>query len=744
MSSDSFVLSSTDTRKGLFSLHSIRSRLIIAIGAALAVLLIACALFILMIVEKNMVELAQSFNNRTVEYYTSDTKSILSKEFNICKTLQEAVELYEEIPVAERRDYLNTILRKVLVENEDFVDTWTVWEPNALDGMDAEYADTYCHDSTGRFIPYWTRSGTTIDCVALTDYDGSFWYDQPRNSPKGILIEPNLYEVAGKMIWVCGVAFPIHDSSGKAVGVVGLDMSLDSLSSLLKSAKIYESGYLTLISNDGLVAVGKDLEQEGKIFEDFNKAEKKKLFQNAARTLTPFGNMVMEDGVRTLEIIKPFKVENADQVWYVGLMVPYAEMTKQQKSLRVIIIVIFALSLMIVSSVASFIITKVVREINKGVDAMKNIAQGDGDLTVRMSVHNNDEMGIMYKYFNKTIEKIQTSIAQVKDESSRMDQIGQTLSDNMNDTAAAANQITANIDSINRQIIQQGDNVRGAGESVEYIANNVASLIQDIENQSASVVESSSAIEEMVANIRSVTNILEKNSSTIKELENSSEAGKSSINTSVDATRKIQEQSETLLEASKVIQNIASQTNLLAMNAAIEAAHAGESGKGFSVVADEIRKLAEDSNTQGKKITKNLKEVLKSIREVADSSKLLQEKFNDIYSLTQIVSEQETTIMSAMQEQSEGGGQVLTAMRDINNITVNVKNGGQEMSGAAQTVRSDMNNLLRLTEEITSSMQEMSMGMENINHSINNANDLTHQNSDCIKALGMAVNKFKV
>lgn len=744
MSSDSFVPSSTDTRKGLFSLHSIRSRLIIAIGAALAVLLIACALFILMIVEKNMVELAQSFNNRTVEYYTSDTKSILSKEFNICKTLQEAVELYEEIPVAERRDYLNTILRKVLVENEDFVDTWTVWEPNALDGMDAEYADTYCHDSTGRFIPYWTRSGTTIDCVALTDYDGSFWYDQPRNSPKGILIEPNLYEVAGKMIWVCGVAFPIHDSSGKAVGVVGLDMSLDSLSSLLKSAKIYESGYLTLISNDGLVAVGKDLEQEGKIFEDFNKAEKKKLFQNAARTLTPFGNMVMEDGVRTLEIIKPFKVENADQVWYVGLMVPYAEMTKQQKSLRVIIIVIFALSLMIVSSVASFIITKVVREINKGVDAMKNIAQGDGDLTVRMSVHNNDEMGIMYKYFNKTIEKIQTSIAQVKDESSRMDQIGQTLSDNMNDTAAAANQITANIDSINRQIILQGDNVRGAGESVEYIANNVASLIQDIENQSASVVESSSAIEEMVANIRSVTNILEKNSSTIKELENSSEAGKSSINTSVDATRKIQEQSETLLEASKVIQNIASQTNLLAMNAAIEAAHAGESGKGFSVVADEIRKLAEDSNTQGKKITKNLKEVLKSIREVADSSKLLQEKFNDIYSLTQIVSEQETTIMSAMQEQSEGGGQVLTAMRDINNITVNVKNGGQEMSGAAQTVRSDMNNLLRLTEEITSSMQEMSMGMENINHSINNANDLTHQNSDCIKALGMAVNKFKV
>ena len=154
--------------------------------------------------------------------------------------------------------------------------------------------------------------------------------------------------------------------------------------------------------------------------------------------------------------------------------------------------------------------------------------------------------------------------------------------------------------------------------------------------------------------------------------------------------------------------------------------------------------MVEDSNAQGKKITKNLKEVLGSIREVADSSKLLQEKFNDIYSLTQTVSEQEATIMSAMHEQSEGGGQVLVAMKDINDITVNVKSGGQEMSGAAQAVSSEMQNLLRLTEEITSSMQEMSMGMESINHSINSVNDLTHQNSDCIYALGNAVNKFKV
>lgn len=728
-----------------FLTKSISRQLSLSIAILLLFLLTSCAIFITLFVKQSLEQVSTQYLDMTAARYGENTEKILTNEFIIAKTLQASIEGFEDIPENSRRDYINNLLKHTLELNSGLVDAYCIFKPNMLDGRDSEFVNyDASYDSTGRLLPYWTNDGRQISCCALTDYEGSFWYEEPMKTNRGILIQPNLYEVGGKEIWVCGVAFPIHNRKNQVVGMLGVDMSLDTLSQILKSAQIYKTGYLSLTSHTGLLAVTRDSALEGQTNPDYEDRKISSLFKDAASSLTPFGFSTVQNAESVIKVYQPLEVEGSQEVWFLGVTVPASEVNKAAHSIQFIVIGIFIFTLLMVISLAYAIIRGVVKEMNKGVAAMQNIAQGDGDLTVRMNIKNENELGKMYKFFNLTIEKIQNSIAQVKNVADNLSVQGSNLGDSMNDTAASANEITANIDSVNKQVQTQGHNVHEAQNALKLINNSVSDLVSNIQSQSSSVVESSSAIEQMVANIRSVTGILEKNGETIKSLENSSEAGKAGIISSVEAIKRIEEQSGTLLEASKIIQAIASQTNMLAMNAAIEAAHAGEAGAGFSVVADEIRKLAEDSNKQGKNITNNLKLVLASVKEVADSSQKLQNQFNEIYELTQTVSRQELTIMNAMHEQSEGGEQILEAIKQIQDVTANVKGSSDAMEDATSAANVKMDNLMRLTEEITASMDEMSIGIESINKSINEVNDMTHKNTASIESLGDVVGKFKV
>ncbi|MBO4731254.1 MAG: hypothetical protein J5597_00405, partial [Spirochaetaceae bacterium] len=216
------------------------------------------------------------------------------------------------------------------------------------------------------------------------------------------------------------------------------------------------------------------------------------------------------------------------------------------------------------------------------------------------------------------------------------------------------------------------------------------------------------------------------------------------VDDAVTTSKAIYAESEGLLEASTIIQHIAEQTNLLAMNAAIEAAHAGEAGKGFSVVADEIRKLAEESNEQSKRISGHLQELGASISTVAANTQQVQSHFETIFNLTNTVKTQEHQIMTAMQEQDEGSAQVLEAMKEINNITYAVKENSEEILTGSKEINIEVSKLADGTNSITDAVNDMTKKTESIITNIADIKQAATLNTEATNKLQTEAAKFRI
>ena len=558
--------------------------------------------------------------------------------------------------------------------------------------------------------------------------------------------EPYIDERTGNS-FVADIAVPVYDDNKKVIGVLIADMDGLWFAKQIDDIVVGQTGNCYIMGNSGVIIADKDAELVKTQANIIEQAKTNTALTSAAVFLehvldtdeSEIGHYTYQ-GIYYISSFATMKTTD----WSVILRAPVHEFMGTVDTLRITMIGIGVIILVVALIIVYFVARAMVKPVQTVVSALQNIAQGEGDLTVRLPIHGNDEVTDLSEYFNETITKIGASIQQVGENANTMEAIGNELASNMTETASAVNEISANIDGVKQQAMTQAASVTETAATVEEIVRTIKQLNTSIETQAASVAQSSSSVEEMVANIASIGQTLGKTDDVIKNLTTATGDGKATLVTSNTVTQKIAEESGSLMEASSVIQHIASQTNLLAMNAAIEAAHAGEAGKGFAVVADEIRKLAEESSMQGKTITATLKTLSGEIETLSSSSKTVEEKFNAIFTLAEQVKEMSNRLTEAMREQENGSKEVLIAIKSINTVTVEVQAGSEEMLKGGEGVAEEMQKLDNLTRVITESMNEMASGAVQINNAVQEVSEITQKNKRSIEALSAEVGKFKV
>ena len=667
------------------------------------------------------------------------------------RVLADIMSDYEEIDAGSRRERFDSMLYGTLTSQPDLMQIYTIWKPNAVDGMDEQFIGRPGSTPEGQYAAVYTREEGDISIRASSDIEAAMSYFSGHDRTKDRIDEPFLRTFMGKDTYLVRIMVPvINPKTKETVGGVACLLSTapiqTELEDVIKSHD--EIAAMSIYTDKGFILASYHSENVGKMLSEADTiyGDKK---DEAARAVTTGKSAIITSYSDILNsnveiIISPFVLGNSEKQWSVMIAADEDYILTEVNNITTFTVILSTIVVVTVAIIIFFVLSRTTRPITTVADNLKDISEGEGDLTKTISIKSNDEVGLLARYFNNTLEKIKNLVLSIRNETEKLSGIGTELASNMNETAAAVNEITANIQSIKGRVINQSASVTETNATMEQVTVNINRLNINIEEQSANVTQASAAIEEMVANIHSVTNTLIKNEANVNTLKDASEVGRTGLQDVASDIQEIARESEGLMEINYVMENIASQTNLLSMNAAIEAAHAGEAGKGFAVVADEIRKLAESSGEQSKTISSVLKKIKSSIDKITISTNNVLNKFEAIDSNVKIVAQQEGIIRRAMEEQGEGSRQILEGISNVNEITRKVKTGSCEMLEGAQEVIHESANLEKVTQEITGGMNEMASGAEQINVAVTQVNDITIKNREGINTLLKEVSRFKI
>jgi len=385
----------------------------------------------------------------------------------------------------------------------------------------------------------------------------------------------------------------------------------------------------------------------------------------------------------------------------------------------------------------------VVRPLRRLNDKILVLSEGEGDLTQTIDVVSRDEVGDLGRGINSFIASLRQIVENIKSASAENQVIKENLRQNAEESSTAVGQIGGNVEEISRKIGGLDERISGSTETVKAIGVNIQGLNQQVENQSSAVIEATASVNEMVASLKSVASITQAKKAATESLVVTTREGGDKLSQMSDVVQVIAGNVEKITEMVTVINDIASQTDLLSMNAAIEAAHAGDAGRGFAVVAEEIRKLSETTRENARAINDVLEGIGSQARQASAASKSTDQAFLEIDKEVTSVSQALSEINASTEELSLGGEQILEAMQMLQDVSSRVREGSEEMENGAAGMGEAMQTVREISGEVLNLVKDIARGSSLISQSTMAVNQLTAELDNTAQRLDQEIHRFK-